>query len=170
MWSAAVSPAIRPQIIATLIPPPFVAITWPAASPTRRTFSLTVRPTGPSTGTYPPVPCGWGRPRWSRNLWNSESRRPRKCCHVPSPTFAHVPFGTVPHPLHIHSSPACIPTERAVTVASVPAQQVDHASIDLPHPFRVLHEIAQAVHHREHRPHPAALRDVLPALDRDPDL
>src|SRR6266566_3733221 len=54
-WSAAVRPAIRPAIIATLFPPPFVAMTMPAASPTSIALSFTVRGGGPITGTYEPV-------------------------------------------------------------------------------------------------------------------
>src|SRR5439155_930861 len=82
-WSAAVSPAYRPAIIATLFPPPFVAMTMPAASPTNMTLSFTVRGGGPSTGTKPPVALPGTRRRFVTNLSNRSRRFPRNRSQVP---------------------------------------------------------------------------------------
>src|SRR5438094_348005 len=94
-WSAAVRPAIRPAIIATLFPPPFVAMTMPAASPTSIALSFTVRGGGPITGTNPPVALPGSRPRDRTNRSNRLCRFPWKYCHVPRPTFAQWAFGMI---------------------------------------------------------------------------
>src|SRR5438094_1697003 len=116
-WSAAVSPAYRPAIIATLFPPPFVAMTIPAASPTNMTLSFTVRGGGPRTGTKPPVAFPGWRPRAATNLLNKSRRFPRKRSQVPRPTFAHPAFGMI----HAYPPGARLPKNMSVASLKSPS-------------------------------------------------
>src|SRR5438034_1166483 len=142
-WSAAVSPAYRPAIIATLFPPPFVAMTMPAASPTSITLSFTVRGGAPMTGTNPPVALPGSRSRERTNRSNTLCSFPWKYCHVPRQTFAQ---------------------------SALRRPDPDHGGVDLAHVIGDRHEILQSLDVRENRPNFLVVRDIFAALHGHADL
>jgi len=101
------SPAISPPASAVRIPPPFEAMTCPAASPTKTTLSQNVRSTGPPTGIVAPTlevtlardalgaKTGFCLMNRYRYCFNVESGNP-KGQRIPKPTFAlSAPFGII---------------------------------------------------------------------------
>src|SRR2546427_555700 len=116
-WPAGAGPASRPAITATLSPPPFVAMTTPAGSPTNMTLSFTVRGGGRRTGTKPPVAFPGWRPRAATNLLNRSRRFPRKRSQVPRPTFAQPAFGMI----HAYPPGARLPKNMSVASLKSPS-------------------------------------------------
>src|SRR3989304_1232765 len=149
-WSAAASPAIRPAIMDTLIPPPFVAMTWPAASPARITGGATVRSPGPTTGAGapgPPAPVAPTRP--ARRL------RPQ-----PRPLRARQVRDPLVHPVALDREPA----EGHVPVPAPRGPETEDRGVVLFHAMRDRPGVVQVRNRGEDRADLVVACDVLPAL------